>query len=439
MFSTLLISVPAFLLALGAIVFVHEFGHFAVAKLFGMRVHTFSLGFGKRLVGFDFRGTDVRISAIPLGGYVRVGGELPEERTGASDDFASKPRWQRILFYLAGPAMNAVLSVALLTAVFMVGIEMQAFQGIPAVIGAIEEDSAATEADLRVGDRIVAIDGEPVALWNEVSFALITAAERPVALGIERDGARIERVITPRKVPRYELGEAGVYPRIVVRITQVMPDGPAEAAGFRPGDAIRRVDGAEIGDALTFVERIEAATGETVRVEIERDGGGVETLAVVPAIDPEDGKGRIGVGLGAWRKLPLGEALVESVRYNIDIVVKSTQVLGKLFSRELAPQAALSGPIEIAAWSGRAARRGAKHMVFTIAFLSISIGFMNLLPIPILDGGQITILLIESVLRRDLSMVLKERIAQAGFMALMMLMAVVLFFDLAKNLPVGTP
>ncbi len=431
--ETFLTAVPAFLFALGVIVFVHEFGHHVVAKLFGVRVLTFSLGFGKRLWGFTHRGTDYRISLIPLGGYVRMSGELPGEQSQDPGEFLNKPRWQRILVYLAGPLMNVVLSVGLIAAVFMVGIPLQALQGIPPVVGVVEPGSAGALAGLLPGDQITSIDGKRVELWNDAAFIFASSPERPLRLELLRETEQITAVITPTKIERYEFGETGLYPKMLLRISSVIAGGPAEHAGFLPGDEVLKVDGRSIEDGEEFVKAIENRAGEPVAVLVRRQGT-PQTLSVTPQAGP-DGKAKIGVQLGFYRRLPLGEAVVESAKYNLDIVVKTVQILGKLFTSDIKPQSALSGPIEIAAWSGRAARQGWMDLLYTIGFLSISIAFMNLLPIPVLDGGHIFILLVESLLRRDLSISLKERITQFGFMILMMLMVVVIFFDLAKNLP----
>lgn len=427
-----LIFIPAFIFSLGVIVFVHESGHFLVARLFGVRVLVFSLGFGKAIWGFHHGGTSYRIARIPLGGYVRMGGEMPEDRTGAPDDFLSKPRWQRILIYLAGPSMNVALSIGLIAGVFMQGIEMQAIEEIPAVVGLVEDNSPAAAAGLEKGDRILRINGDAVSLWKDVSFTFATSAEREVTVEILRGDRRLELLVTPAKDPRYQFGDAGVFPELQLRTSIVLGGTPAERAGFRSGDEVRKVDGREVTSPQDFVDYINQRPGVEIEVGILRRGEPL-TLKVTP-MDVE-GKGLIGVRLGSFRQLPLGEALVASVHFNIEIVEKSAEILGKLFTRKIAPQSAISGPIEIAALSGRAARRGFKDLLYTMGFLSISIGFMNLLPIPVLDGGHISILVVESLLRRDLSLKVKERITQVGFMMLMTLMALVIIFDLSKNLP----
>ncbi|MEM8932390.1 MAG: RIP metalloprotease RseP [Acidobacteriota bacterium] len=430
--SNLAVNTGAFLFALGVIVFVHELGHHLVAKLFGVRVHVFSLGFGKRIWGFRRGDTDYRVSALPLGGYVRLGGELPEEATGDPSEFLSKPRWQRILVYLAGPAMNVVLSVALIAGVFMYGITAQGLQGLDPVIGFVAEDGPAAAAGLQVGDRVLSLDGKAIEEWDDVEFQITTSPERPLELEIDRAGERLSVTLVPTKVPRYEFGDAGVFPRLQLRFSRVLPDHPAAAAGFLSGDAILSIDGQSVTSAQAFVDYVQPRAGQSIEMDVLRDGERM-TLSVTP--DEVEGQGKIGVFLGIYRPLPFGEAVVESVLYNIDIVRRTGQVLGKLFTAQLSPKSALSGPIEIAAVSGEVARQGFDRFFFFIGFLSISIGIMNLLPIPVLDGGHITILLIESLMRRDLSLHLKERFTQFGLVFLMMLMVVVIFFDISKRLP----
>ncbi len=428
----MLIAVAAFLLVLGVIVFIHEFGHFAVAKLFGVRVLVFSLGFGKRLAGFDFRGTDVRLSAIPLGGYVQMWGDLPEDRSGSSDELTAKPRWQRILIYLAGPAMNVVLSVGLIAAAFMSGIAEQAYQDMPSVIGHVVEGSRAEAAGLVRGDQVIEVDGKPVDRWGDLMFALQLAPEKPVLLKVVGEGGEREVTVTPEIIEPYAIGEAGIQPSFRTQVADVLVDTPADRAGLQQGDVLREVDGLPIYGPGDFIEYVQERPDVEVMITLERGDAVLETPVTPEMVED---RGQVGIRIGLFRKLGFGEAVVASVRYNAEIVTKSVSLIGKLLTNEVAPKSALSGPIEIASISGRAAKRGWRELIFTMGFLSISIGFMNLLPIPVLDGGHITILLIESVIRRDLSTVIKERMTQVGFMLLMMLMVMVLYFDLAKNLP----
>ena len=429
------VTALSFLLVLGVIVFVHETGHYVVAKLFGVRVLTFSLGFGKKVWGFQRGGTDYRIAALPLGGYVRMAGEMPDEVSNDPGNFQNKPRWQRILVYLAGPAMNVVLSVALIAGVFMYGIGVQGLQEAEPIVGQVFEGSAGERAGLLPGDRILSINGEPVENWRDLDFEISMAPSKTLGLAVFRDGSRIEIELVPDKDPRREFGDAGLVPRRQLHFFEVFEDTPAERAGFRSGDAVLRVDGQPISSMMEFIEQLKSKAEVEVAIEVLRNEEAM-TLVVVPDRDDE-GEGRIGVQLGYYRPLPPMEALEASVLYNIDIVKKTLEVLGKLFTYEIAPKSALSGPIEIAVVSGQAARMGIEYLVFLMGFLSISIGLMNLLPIPVLDGGHIAILLVESVIRRDLPLQVKERFTQLGFVFLMMLMAVVILFDISKNLPLG--
>ncbi|HEX9940866.1 MAG TPA: RIP metalloprotease RseP [Thermoanaerobaculia bacterium] len=424
-----LLRLLAFAFALGVIIVVHEAGHLMAAKAFGVRVLTFSVGFGRRLWGFRRGETEYRVSAVPLGGYVRLGGENPEEATGDPREFLNKPRWQRIVVYLAGPAMNVVLAIAIFAGLFMVGIEVMNLPDMPPLIGGVEEGSSAAKAGLERGDLILRVKGEPVDDWQDVVLLLMGSPEQPLPLTVRRGDRTFDAVVTPRRVPRYDMGDfAGLLPSLRPQIIQVEEGRPAAVAGFRPGDEIRAVDGRPIADSQAFVEAISKRSGQRVEVEVVRDGRPL-TLTVVPK------NGKIGVSIGLYQRYGPARAVVEGVRYNVQLVKDTFKILGKLLSREISPKGALAGPIEIARQSGEAARLGFKYLLHLMGFISISIAIMNLMPIPILDGGQIFILMVEGVIRRDLSLRLKEIISQVGFVMILLLMFVVIYFDLMKSLP----
>jgi regulator of sigma E protease len=431
--TDILTNILAFAFALGVIIVVHEAGHLMVAKAFGVRVLTFSVGFGKRIWAFRRGETEYRLSAIPLGGYVRLGGENPDEVSDDPREFLNKPRWQRILVYLAGPAMNVILAIVLFAALFMVGIEVMNLPDAPPLIGGVEPNSSAAQAGLQRGDLILAVKGEPVDDWQDVGLALMGSPETAVPLTVRRDGQTVQASVTPRRVPKYDMGDfAGLLPSLRPQIIQVMPGQPAEAAGFRPGDEVRAVDGRPVMDSQAFVDAIAKRPGQRTEVQVVRDGRPL-TLAVTPR--DQGGAGKIGVQIGFYQRYGPARAFVESVRYNIQTVRDTFKILGKIFTRELSPKGALAGPIEIAAQSGAAARNGFKYLLHLMGFISISIAIMNLMPIPILDGGQIFILMVEGVIRRDLSLRLKEIISQVGFVMILLLMFVVIWFDLVKILP----
>lgn len=425
-----LTSALAFVFAIGVIIFVHELGHFAVAKAFGMRVLAFSLGFGKRLWGFQRGETEYRIGLLPLGGYVKLSGEEEAESSDDPRDFVNRPRWQRIAVYLAGPAMNVVLSILLVAGLFTVGIDVPALQNIPSVVGTVEAGSPGERAGLRIGDRIVAIEGRAVERWHDVAFSIMTSIDRPLAFEVDRDGERQSVTVTPERPEGYDFGDAGIFPKILPRIGGIEAGSPAEAAGLQLGDELRAVDGRPLGSPADLVAYLEPRPGQSIALELLR-GDRVLQLAVVP--EDRGGKGRIGVALTVEQRYPPLEALTESVRFNWGIARQSLAVIGKIFKREVEAKSALAGPIEIAAQSGAAARSGFKDLLYLMAVISISIGLLNLFPVPILDGGQIVILLVESVIRRDLSIGVKERLAQVGLALIVLLMVTVLWFDASKN------
>ena len=431
--TNILINILSFAFALGIIIVVHEAGHLLVAKAFGVRVHTFSVGFGRKIWSTQRGETEYRLSAVPLGGYVRLGGESAEEATGDPREFMSKPRWQRILVYLAGPAMNVILAVGIFAGLFMIGIEASNLPSVPPVIGIVEPGSSGAQAGLKAGDEILKIQGKPVDDWMEIIVELYTSPGRALALDVKREDRVFQATVTPKRNPRDETGDsAGLYPVFRPQITLVTPGSPAEAAGFRPGDEIRSVAGRPVGNGRDFVQAIETRAGQPTDVEVMRDAE-LRTLTVTPRLEGKLGK--IGVGIGLFQRYGPSRAVVESVKYNIQIVRDTFYILGKIVKRETSPKGALAGPIEIAAQSGEAARTGFKHLIYMMGLLSISIAVMNLLPIPILDGGQISILLVEEVIRRDLPLRMKEVISQVGFVMILLLMFVVIWFDLMKNLP----
>lgn len=430
--NVILTNLLAFGFALGIIIVVHEAGHLLVAKAFGVRVLTFSIGFGKRLWGFARGGTDYRVSAIPLGGYVRLFGENPDESSGDPGEFLGKPRWQRVLVYLAGPAMNVVLSVLLFAVLFMVGLEVPN-PDMPPLIGGVEPASSAARAGLAKGDLIVRANGERVSNWQELGMALITSPSKPVALLVRRGNGTFRATVTPGRVPRYDVGDnAGIDPATRPQILRLEPGKPAALAGFRPGDEIHAVDGRPIIVTPDFLDAIEKRPGIAMTVGVVRDGRPLQ-VRVMPAL--VGGKGRIGAYIGFIQRYPPGEAFRQSLILNREIVVDTFQVLGKIFRREISAKGALSGPIEIAVKSGEAARAGYEYLFYLIGFVSLSIAVLNLMPIPILDGGQIFILLIEEVIRRDLPLRVKEVISQVGLVLILMLMVVVVYFDIMKHLP----
>lgn len=426
----------AFVFALGVIIFVHEGGHLLAAKFFRVHARVFSLGFGKRIWGFERGGTDYRVALVPLGGYVQLSGEDPGEVSDSPHEFLNRPRWERIVVYLAGPAMNVLLAIVLVAAVFMVGIEVAAPPELPAVVGSVLPESPADKAGLETGDVIRSIGPDEVSRWEEVRFAILTSPGKELDLVVGRGESEVRTVLVPDTVPKYEFGDAGVFPEMLPRVAGLFSGDPAEKAGLEVGDEIRALDGKPLSGQAEFIEYLSARPGQSVAIEVVRDAEPL-TIDVVPR--DEDGRGWIGVTLAstAFQRYGLAESIVQSCRFNWDVTKQTFAVVGKIFSGQLAAKSALSGPIQIAALSGAAARSGLRNLLYLMGLISISIAILNLMPVPVLDGGQIAILLIESLFQRDLSLALKERINQVGFVLIIMLMVMVLYFDLRKVIPEG--
>lgn len=425
-------NILAFIFALGVIIFVHEAGHMLVAKAFGVRVLTFSLGFGKRLWGFRRGETDYRLSLIPLGGYVKMSGEIPGEGGDDPADFLNKPRWQRFLVYLAGPAMNAVLAIFLVALVFMMGISVPAVSDVAARVGSVQEGSSAQAAGILAGDEILAVDDAPVEKWDRVQLLLMTADGRDVKLDLLRGEERFTATVQPQKIPDLRLSDtAGILPEQLLSVTRLLEGKPAEAAGFQLGDQLVSIDGRPVVSYQEFIDYVAGHPAQPIRIVIKRDGKEL-TLSVTP--EDLGGTGKIGLAAGLFQKYGPARAVVESVRHNAQIVSQTFFVLGKIFTRRIAAESALSGPIEIAKYSGEAARVGLRYLLYLMGVISISIGILNLLPIPVLDGGQMVILGVEGVMRRDLSLRLKEAVNQVGFVLILLIMLTVIFFDVKKNI-----
>lgn len=431
---TFIISLSALVVNLCVIIFVHEMGHLIVAKLFKVRVLTFSLGIGKRLWGFQRGGTDYRISAFPLGGFVRLSGEYEEDGSTDPYDFINRPRWQRILVYLAGPMMNALLAWIVIAGIYVWGFPMPDPRGIAPVVGFVAESGPAFDAGIREGDEILRLAEIDVQSWQEIRMGVMESPEKPLPLVIKRGAETLELVLVPSKDPKYEFGEAGFYPRVHPAVTAVNEGSPAAAAGLEKGDVILSLEGQPVGSPADFVSRIQRNPDKALPLEIDRKGQ-VISLMVTP--ENQNGSGLIGIGIGVARELNLGEALVQSVHYNWNVIEQTLGIVSKIFRGRVAAKSAIQGPIEIASLSGQAIQMGLPYFLHMMALVSISIGLFNLFPIAPLDGGHILTLSIESIIRRDLPMKLKELFAFAGIAALLFIMVMAFYFDVSRNLPSG--
>jgi len=435
-------SIAAFVIVLGPLVLVHELGHFLVAKLLGIGVPVFSFGFGPRLVGVRRGGTDYRLSAIPLGGFVRLqGDESDESRSGAPEEFLSRPKWQRFAVFVAGATFNILLAIAALWLLFAVygKSEVPHADPFPTVMG-LTEGAAASRAGLMRGDRIVEIAGNSVEgaeLFREIfNREIVLSPNTTKPLIVERDQRRLALELEVAADPKFGHGvDPGWYlswggdqtPVILA----VQPGEPAAEAGLEPGDRVLAAGGRRPIPELELRTLLERSAGVELELQIEREG--VErAIGVTPR--SEQGKGRIGAVIGLPTvEVELGvlEALGESLRENLSNSLMLFEVLKRMLTREV-PLRSVSGPIGIAQFARQALVTNPRTVIWLIAFFSLQLGILNLLPIPVLDGGHVLILFIEGALRRDLSDRLKERVMQLGLVFLLVFMGTVIYLDLSK-------
>jgi regulator of sigma E protease len=428
-----LTSLLAFVFVLGVLVFVHELGHFLAARRIGVRVLTFSLGFGPKLLSFTRGDTEYAISAVPLGGYVKMAGENPEDsRTGAPDEFLSKSKWERFQVLVMGPLMNLALAWLVMAAVLYQGAQIPAFDRDPSVIGSVTAKSVAADAGLQPGDRITAVNGAPVTNWEEFSLAVLPKANQPITLTVERGGTRTDHPITPRATGKFDMGEIGVLPVMHPEILGTNQGEPAAASGLQVHDTIMAANGEQNVSRERVIELIQSHEGRPLALEILRDG---KTIPLTVTPHAVDGKARIGAQISAFqvRTVEPGpmEALKLSAERNWDWTKMIVKTLGGLFTRETSVKQ-LMGPVAIGQLSGDAVERGWTELFGLMAMISLNLGLLNLMPVPVLDGGHIAILALEGLSRRDFSMRVKEKMLLAGFVLLLTLMVTVIYNDLMR-------
>ncbi|HEY5253276.1 MAG TPA: RIP metalloprotease RseP [Acidobacteriaceae bacterium] len=452
-----LISSVSMLIVLGVLVLVHEFGHFAVAKFFGVRVETFSIGFGTRLFGFRRGDTDYRISLVPLGGYVKMAGELGGDGTipvsGANasatttrdpGDLNSKPRWQRVLIACAGPFANFVLAILLMTAVYIGHNEVANYLSSPAVVDYVVPNSAAAKAGLQQGDRILRFDTVDNPTWDQVQERAVLNLNHAVPVEVlQPDGAQKETSLflkSPSDPDNFSLSAVGltfVEQNSPMKVTMVDSAFPGAKAGLKAGDEIVAVDGTQLHSLTSMILYLQQNGNKPVTLSILRDGTPITITLTPEKTTGPDGQPQYEIGFrpqappSHTERLSLPEAFSRAVKECVNESTMLLDVLRRVVTHQMSAKT-LSGPVGIARQTGYIVSLGWSPMLAWTAFISVQLGILNLLPIPILDGGMILFLLIESVMRRDMNETLKERVYQTAFVFFILLMVFVLFNDLSK-------
>jgi regulator of sigma E protease len=430
------------LVLIGVMILVHELGHFWAARSFDVKVDVFSFGFGPRLFGFQRGETDYRFSLLLFGGYVKMAGDQPGE-SGADDPrgFMAKPRWQRLIIAFAGPFMNIVLAVAVLTGLYMVSYE-KVLDDQSALIGHVMPDSPAAKAGILAGDKIVQLNGKDNPDWEDVVTTEWGNVGRPLSATIARGGQLIPFKVTPVLDEKNGLGDVGWEGQNEIQIGSVSAGMPAAAAGLQLGDLITKVNGIPVHSRFTLPEVIRKSDGKPVTLEYIR-AGQPRNVTMKPVFKNPDGTARWMIGVVTEPKLHIEKthlsfpaALAESVRKNEEYGTLIIRVFRGILERTM-PAKNLMGPVGIAQSATQAANEGPASFLTLMSMVSLNLAIVNLLPIPILDGAMILTLLIEMVMGRDISMNVKEAMLKVGFVFLMMLMVFVLYNDIARRVPPG--
>ncbi len=430
-----MVTVISFVIVLGVLVFIHEFGHFCVAKLSDIKVEKFSLGFGPKLIGFKKGETEYMLSLLPLGGYVKMIGEAPGEEISEADrqrSFTAKSPLNRAAIVAAGPVMNLILAFILLPLIYIIGIEVPAYLERPTAVGYVFAGSPAEKAGLQKGDIIKLVDGKHVSTWQD--FIAITAMNpaSTLRLTISRESKVIEATVNPETSSKTGAGTVGILPPMRPVISSVNKDYPAYKAGLRPGDVILSVNGHGITHWLEL-ESLVSKDAVSKKFTIKR-GEKTFDVDIIPRAASDGKKFLIGVSREeerALKKYGVGESISKGISSSWEMTEKLFIVIKGLIVGQYSLKT-LGGPIMIAQVAGRAAHEGLSDILSLVAFLSLQLGIINLFPIPVLDGGHIMFLAVESIKGKPLSDRFMGVAQQIGIALIISLMVLVTYNDIFR-------
>ncbi|MEJ2635252.1 MAG: RIP metalloprotease RseP [Calditrichia bacterium] len=436
-----MIYVISIIFVLSVLVFFHELGHFMLAKLFGVRVERFSIGFPPRLFGVQLGETDYCISAIPFGGYVKMAGVIDEsmdtnELKGEPYEFASKKGWQKVLILIGGVTMNMILAWAIISGLMHI-------EGEPIIpyttVGYVAETGVMEQAGIKVGDKILSINGQPVHTWNDIRDQYIGNLGNRMVFKIDRDGKTDDIIVKKSALEEKNSDQLDIFPLIPAKVGEVLPDSPAGQAGLQRGETILSINGQQVKSWEAMTNIVRDNPNKSLEFTIQKDG---ETLTktITPDVASEisengtDHKiGKIGIGVYYEKnKLPVGAAMVQGFDKTVFITKMSVKGLWWIVSGKKSAKRMLGGPIMITKLAGEFAKSGFASLLELVANLSIMLAFINILPIPALDGGHIAIVAIEAIRRKPLSTQTKLKIQQVGMALLFVLIIFVMYNDIMR-------
>lgn len=458
----ILSSIIAFLFVIFVMILVHEFGHFIAARIVGVKVESFSIGFGPVLLRWRGKETEYRLSALPFGGYVKMLSENPDEGvTGDPGEFMSRTRPERIFILLMGPALNILLAYLMWTGIMMIGEQKQEWLVRTPSADYVQPGGPADLAGMKQGDRIISVDGRQMATWEDLFYVIATTPREEMSIIAERGGENLEFQVKPVEDPMRGSGSIGVSPGFPPVVSGMLKGGPADQAGLREGDEVLAIGGRQVSSFNGIVDAVisrsrsidtlnsigdmwpalsglrsllEMSGALDLEFEYRRDGI-VSTVRITPVYDAELGYRKVGISQPPMPVITVGVGPLEAMAGGFDRVLTNTvrlyDVVAKLVTGRLSTRA-ISGPVDIADISGRAAEQGIIPLLNLMAFISLNLGIINLLPLPVLDGGSILIFTIEGITRREISVTAKEWIMRIGVFLLLLIMALVLFQDIDK-------
>ncbi len=428
-------TIITFIIVLGVLIFIHELGHFAVAKWAGVGVEKFSLGFGPKLFGFTRGETEYKVSLLPLGGFVKMTGEGMDEEVSDDDrekSFTHKPLSKRVAIVAAGPIMNLVLAVVLLPITYMIGVNVPAFLERAPEVGIVIPGEAGDNAGLKSGDIITEINGDPVEDWEALVMKIALSPERELKMKINRGGEMLDKALTPEP-SKSGAGIGGFFPYIVPSVGSLHKGYPAEAAGIQAGDTIVKIGDRSITDWTELEDSVKKSEGKTLRFVVDRDGSRL-SFDIAPKLNEEAGVYLIGITRASdmvFKRYGFFSSITHGVSKAGEMSSLLFTTLKGLVVGDYSLKT-LGGPIMIAKVVGQAAENGFSELLTFVAFLSLQLGIINLFPIPVLDGGHLFFFGLEGITRRQLNERFIAMTQQVGLVLLLLLMVVVTWNDIMR-------